>query len=68
LAGKIKEMIDTIIQERAKGNPAIAEMTKAKFILKGVNPNKCNPEITLRIFFVQVDLLWIITQISTHTS
>ena len=40
MAGKIKEMIDTIIQERSKGNPAIAEMTKAKFILKGVNPNK----------------------------
>jgi len=40
LAGKIKEIIDRIIQERSKGNPAIAEMTKAKFILKGVNPNK----------------------------
>ena len=40
MAGKIKEMIDTIIQERSKGNPDIAEMTKAKFILKGVNPNK----------------------------
>jgi len=40
LAGKIKEIIDRIIQERSKGNPAIAEMTKSKFILKGVNPNK----------------------------
>ncbi|MCO1604279.1 sensor domain-containing diguanylate cyclase [Desulfosporosinus nitroreducens] len=40
MAGKIKEIIDRIIQERSKGNPAIAEMTKAKFILKGVNPNK----------------------------
>jgi len=40
LAGKIKEMIDSIIQNRSKGNPAIAEMTKAKFILKGVNPDK----------------------------
>lgn len=40
LAGKIKEIIDGIIQERSKGNPAIAEMTKAKFILKGINPNK----------------------------
>lgn len=33
-------MIDAIIQDRSKGNPAIAEMMKAKFILKGVNPNK----------------------------
>lgn len=40
MAGKIKEIIETIIQERSKGNPAIAEMTKAKFILKGVNPDK----------------------------
>lgn len=40
LAGKIKEMIDEIIKERSKGNPAIAEMTIAKLILKGINPNK----------------------------
>lgn len=40
LAGKIKKMIDIIIQERSTGNPAIAEMTKAKFLLKGLNPNK----------------------------
>lgn len=39
MAGKIKKMIDTIIQERSNGNPAIAEMTKAKFILKGLNPD-----------------------------
>lgn len=42
LAGKIKEMIEYMIQERSKGNPAIAEMTKAKFILKGLNPDKFN--------------------------
>jgi len=40
LAGKIKEMINQIIEERAKGNPAIREMTIAKLILKGLNPNK----------------------------
>ena len=40
LAGKIKEIIDSIILQRSKGNPAIAETTKAKFILKGINPNK----------------------------
>jgi hypothetical protein len=40
LAGKIKEIIDEIIQKRSKGNPAIAEMTKAKLILKGINPSK----------------------------
>lgn len=40
MAGKIKEIIDTVIQERSKGNFAIEEMTKAKFILKGINPDK----------------------------
>jgi len=40
LAGKIKEIIDNIIEERSKGNPAIREMTIAKLILKGLNPNK----------------------------
>lgn len=33
-------MIDIIVQERSAGNPAIAEMTKAKFLLKGLNPDK----------------------------
>jgi hypothetical protein len=40
LSGKIREIIDDIIKQRSKGNPAIIEMTKAKFILKGINPNK----------------------------
>ncbi|EKQ56934.1 FIST N-terminal domain-containing protein [Clostridium sp. LS] len=42
LPGKIKEMINEIINERSKGNPAISEMTIAKLILKGINPNKFN--------------------------
>jgi hypothetical protein len=40
LSGKIKELINHIIKERSKGNPAITEMTKSKFILKGINPDK----------------------------
>lgn len=40
MAGKIKQIINHIIHERAKGNPAIIEMTKSKFILKGINPDK----------------------------
>lgn len=40
MPGKIKEMIDEIIQERSRGNPAIKEMTIAKLILKGINPTK----------------------------
>lgn len=40
MAGKIKKMINEIIKERSRGNPAIIEMTIAKLILKGINPNK----------------------------
>lgn len=40
MAGKIREIINEIIKQRSKGNPAIIEMTKAKFILKGINPDK----------------------------
>lgn len=40
MAGQIKYIIDNIINERSKGNPAIKEMTIAKLILKGLNPNK----------------------------
>ncbi len=40
MAGRIKKMIDEIIRQRSRGNPAIKEMTIAKLILKGINPNK----------------------------
>lgn len=40
MVGKIKEIIDAIIKERSNGNSAIAEMMKAKFILKGINLDK----------------------------
>lgn len=46
MAGKIKQIMDSIIYERSQGNSAIAEMTKAKLILKGLNPDKydCNSD------------------------
>ena len=40
MAGKIKHMIDSIIQRRAKGNPAVASSTRIKLIMKGINPDK----------------------------
>lgn len=39
MAGKIKQMIDVIVSKRAKGNSAIAQAVKAKFVLKGINPD-----------------------------
>lgn len=40
MAGQIKKMLESIIEQRAKGNPTIALTTKTKLILKGVNPER----------------------------
>lgn len=42
MSGKIKNLIDKIIQERSKGDTLLAEMTKTKMIMKGINPDKYN--------------------------
>jgi hypothetical protein len=39
MAGKIKFMIDKIVQENAKGDKTIESTTKTKLILRGINPN-----------------------------
>ncbi len=43
MAGRIKRMIDVIIEQRAKGNPLLMDTTKAKLIFKGVNPDGFTP-------------------------
>jgi len=40
MAGKIRQMIDSIIIQRAKDNPMLERVIKTKLILKGINPNK----------------------------
>lgn len=40
MAGKIKAMIDTIIEQRTKDNTALIGLTKAKLIMKGIFPDK----------------------------
>lgn len=40
MAGKIKQIIDSIIEQRAKDNPMLERVIKTKLILKGINPNK----------------------------
>lgn len=40
MPGQIKEMIDLIIQQRAKGNQAIEYAVRTKLILKGIDPKK----------------------------
>ncbi|HTZ18442.1 MAG TPA: hypothetical protein VMB78_08380 [Dissulfurispiraceae bacterium] len=39
MAGQVKQLIDTIIRERSKGNTTVATTTKTKLILKGINPD-----------------------------
>jgi hypothetical protein len=38
MAGQIKRMIDTIIEQRAKGSKVLEGVVKTKLILKGIDP------------------------------
>ena len=38
MAGKIKALIDSIIEQRAKGSKILEGVVKTKLILKGINP------------------------------
>jgi hypothetical protein len=38
MAGQIKRMIDSIIEQRAKGNKVLEGVVKMKLILKGIDP------------------------------
>ena len=40
MAGKIKQLIDTLIERRSQGNPSIASTTRTKLLLKGIDGNK----------------------------
>jgi len=38
MAGQVKRMIDSIIEQRAKGNKVLEGVVKMKLILKGIDP------------------------------
>jgi hypothetical protein len=40
MPGQIKHMIDSIVEQRAKGNAALVTTTKTKLTLKGVSPDR----------------------------
>lgn len=40
MPGNVKRMIESIVQQRAKGNPTLIASTKTKLILKGLNPDQ----------------------------
>jgi len=40
MAGQVKQMIDSILDQRAKGNSTVVMTTTTKLILKGVDPSR----------------------------
>ncbi|OQX05515.1 MAG: hypothetical protein BWK80_52070 [Desulfobacteraceae bacterium IS3] len=62
MAGQIKQLIDTIIVKRSKGLKGLIYTTKAKLLLKGIDPDGYNeasddnPLILERIRKIAVEL------------
>jgi len=44
MPGRIKQMIDFIVKQRAQDNPMLERVIKTKLILKGINPSKYNTQ------------------------
>jgi hypothetical protein len=44
MAGRIRKMIDSIIEQRTKDNPMMAGVIKTKLALKGIDPTKFTPQ------------------------
>jgi hypothetical protein len=62
MAGQIKAMIDSIIEQRANGSKVLEGVVKMKLILKGIDPKHyCetspdDPAILGRLFELQKEL------------
>ena len=62
MAGVIKRMIDSIVEQRAKGNATIALTVQTKLVLKGLNPDRFNasspddPAVIAKLKAIAVDL------------
>jgi len=44
MPGKIKEMIDALVSQRAQGNSVLEGVVKIKLILKGIDPKNYSPD------------------------
>lgn len=42
MAGQIRRLLDAVIEQRAKGNETVGNLTKTKLILKGLDPDRYN--------------------------
>lgn len=62
MAGQIKTIIDKIIDQRSKGNVTLANTTRTKLILKGIDPGKFSsgspddPAIIARLQTLAIEL------------
>jgi len=71
MAGKIKEMIDFVLKQRAAGNPTLEKIIKTKMILKGINPSKFtaesddDPEVLKQVEGMSMELGYLCREAST---
>ena len=62
MAGRIKQLLDKIVETRSQGNDIIAQATKTKLILKGINPNNYTQdseddmEVIMRVYDIAREL------------
>lgn len=55
MAGKIKQLIDKILEVRGQGNPSLESTTRTKLLLKGIDSRKYtsssedDPEVIAKI-------------------
>ncbi len=40
MAGRIKQMIDTLIEQESRGDPRLSNITRTKLIVRGIHPDK----------------------------
>ena len=40
MPGKIKRMIDKVVEQRSQGEPLLVTITQTKLVLKGIDPKK----------------------------
>ncbi|NMB79374.1 MAG: hypothetical protein GYA23_09825 [Methanomicrobiales archaeon] len=43
MTGKIKQMIDTLIEQESRGDPRLINITRTKLIVRGIHPDKYSP-------------------------
>jgi hypothetical protein len=44
MSGQIKRLVDFIVKERSKGDPLVADTTRVRLLLKGVDPARFTAE------------------------